>query len=82
MFDLIAINFSDRFPQVLCVAKTVQVTAIPAGGVVVPVTGPPANPPPADGKSFLIDELGILRDLFDLGWLDDVPDGNQSFFGL
>ncbi|KAB8231324.1 transcription factor domain-containing protein [Aspergillus alliaceus] len=37
--------------------------------------------PPVDGKSFLIDELGILRDLFDLGWLDDVSDGNQSFFG-
>ncbi|KAB8263649.1 hypothetical protein BDV32DRAFT_161801 [Aspergillus pseudonomiae] len=44
--------------------------------------GSAMNPPPADGKSFLIDELGILRDLFDLGWLDDVPDGNQSFFGL
>ncbi|PIG80898.1 hypothetical protein AARAC_002639 [Aspergillus arachidicola] len=44
--------------------------------------GSGTNPPPADGKSFLIDELGILRDLFDLGWLDDVPDGNQSFFGL
>ncbi|KAE8159875.1 fungal-specific transcription factor domain-containing protein [Aspergillus tamarii] len=41
-----------------------------------------ANPQPPDGKSFLIDELGILRDLFDLGWLDDVPDGNQSFFRL
>ncbi|PYH64929.1 fungal specific transcription factor domain-containing protein [Aspergillus vadensis CBS 113365] len=27
--------------------------------------------PQEDGKSLLIDELGILRDLFDLGWLND-----------
>ncbi|RDW64565.1 fungal specific transcription factor domain-containing protein [Aspergillus mulundensis] len=26
---------------------------------------------PDDGRSVLIDELGILRDLFDLGWLND-----------
>lgn len=26
---------------------------------------------PGDGRSALIDELGILRDLFDLGWLND-----------
>ncbi|KAL4733291.1 fungal-specific transcription factor domain-containing protein [Aspergillus similis] len=30
---------------------------------------------PADGRSALIDELGVLRDLFDLGWLNDwAPD--------
>ncbi|KAE8153675.1 hypothetical protein BDV25DRAFT_136615 [Aspergillus avenaceus] len=35
----------------------------------------------ADGRNLLIDELGVLRDLFDLGWLNDVgPDGNQTFF--
>ncbi|GLA87636.1 hypothetical protein AtubIFM56815_002062 [Aspergillus tubingensis] len=27
--------------------------------------------PQEDGRSLLIDELGILRDLFDLGWLSD-----------
>lgn len=27
--------------------------------------------PQDDGRSLLIDELGILRDLFDLGWLND-----------
>lgn len=27
--------------------------------------------PPDDGRSLLIDELGILRDLFDLGWLNE-----------
>jgi hypothetical protein len=24
-----------------------------------------------EGRSLLIDELGVLRDLFDLGWLND-----------
>ncbi|KAF9527199.1 hypothetical protein CPB83DRAFT_856540 [Crepidotus variabilis] len=37
--------------EVLCTSQTVQVSPIPAGGVVVPVSGPPATPPaaPANG---------------------------------
>lgn len=38
--------------------------------------------PALDGRAFLTDELGVLRDLFDLGWLDESEFGNQpSFFG-
>ncbi|KAF9043037.1 hypothetical protein BJ165DRAFT_217511 [Panaeolus papilionaceus] len=43
--------------EVLCVAKTVQVPPIPATGVVVPVSGPPAqsNQPPAPVTTVLPD---------------------------
>ena len=41
-----------------------------------------ANLVPPDGGNALIDELGILRDLFDLGWLDDfASDNNPPSFG-
>jgi LysM repeat protein len=33
--------------EVLCTGKEVQVPVTPPGGVVVPIAGPPANPPPA-----------------------------------
>ncbi|KAH8433837.1 Zn(II)2Cys6 transcription factor [Aspergillus melleus] len=36
------------------------------------------NPEPQDRTNVLIDELGILRDLFDLGWLNDVDFAAQS----
>lgn len=40
------------------------------------------NMPALDGRVFLTDELGILRDLFDLGWLDESEFGHQpSFIG-
>ena len=42
---------------------------------------PVSNLIPPDGGNALIDELGILRDLFDLGWLDDfASDNNPSLF--
>lgn len=38
--------------------------------------------PALDGRAVLTDELGVLRDLFDLGWLNESEFGNQhSFFG-
>lgn len=38
---------------------------------------------PADEGNALIDELGVLRDLFDLGWLEDFTTDtiNPSSFG-
>jgi len=45
------------------------------------VNRPATNFVPPDGGNALIDELGILRDLFDLGWLDDfASDNNPSLF--